>query len=422
MVSRARTHTARLIILAVKVVQLHNRYLNLGGEDTVLELECELLRQRGHSVEQFLISNETLDIRGTLALVKAGLDTIWSQQSYRALEDFLVCHKPHILHIHNTFPQLSPSVYWAAAKLGVPVVQSLHNYRMACANALLARDGGPCEDCVGRAPLPALRHRSYRNSLPATGAVVGMLTLHRTLRTYSSKVDAYIALTEFAKSVMVRSGLPKERIYVKPNFVPDPWPTLGRPPKRDNQVVFVGRLTHEKGVDLLLEAWGELRPPNTRLVIVGDGPERIDIQRRYGRLPGVVWRGWLGKRDVEREIARSRYLIAPSRVYETFPMVLVEAFSVGTPVIAPNHGAFSELVTSDGNGLMFPAGSANDLARNLDRALRLDDTKWQRWSVDSRRTYLERCTPEANYHQLTAIYERAIEHAQSVRRGRAPIG
>lgn len=397
----------------MKVLQLHNRYVRQGGgEDDVMEFERELLSEHGNVVEQFMVSNDTLEVGG-LASIKAGANTVWSRRYHRILGEILHRGKPDIVHVHNTFPRLSPSVYWAAAAEHVPVVQMLHNYRLTCANGLLTRDRAPCELCVGHAPWPALRYKCYRGSLAATGAVVAMQATHRRLGTYEEKVDAYIVATEFARSVMVRSGIPEELVHVKPNFVPEPPPSLIRRSKRPRQqVVFVGRLNPEKGAALLLESWRRLNALDARLVIVGDGPERAGLEREFGDLGGVVWRGWLEREDLLDEIADSRYLVIPSVVYETFGMVSIEAFSVGTPVIAPGHAGFPEIVTPNDNGLLFAPRSVEDLAETLERALRLDDATWRRWSDNARRAYLSRYTPEENYRLLVAIYEQAIEQAR----------
>jgi glycosyltransferase involved in cell wall biosynthesis len=397
----------------MRILQVHNRYVDPSGEDAVVNLEGELLRQHGHCVEQFQTSNEGLEVGSVSTSISAGLGTIWSRRTYRSLEEVIHRGSFDLPHAHNTFPQLSPSVYWAAARHHLPVIQTLHNYRVACANGLLMRDGHPCEDCVGRLPLPALQHRCYRGTLLATGAVIGMQAAHRAAGTYANKVDAYIALSDFAKSIMVRSGLPKKRVHVKPHSVPDVSATLGSTPERDNQVVFVARLQREKGADLLLRAWKQLKPTNFRLVIVGDGPERVSLEREFSDLPGVVWRGWLGREDVLHEIARSRCLAMTSRAYETFGMVLIEAFSAGTPVIAPNHAGFPEIVTPGSNGLLFSPRNVDELAKALGQLLCLKDSTWQEWSANARRTYLACYTPHANYRRLMTIYKVAAERARS---------
>jgi glycosyltransferase involved in cell wall biosynthesis len=392
----------------MRILQVHNEYRAPGGEETVLELEHDLLQSKGHQVGQFIVSNVDL----LSATLRTGIETTWSHRSYKKLRKVLRQSSPDLMHVHNTFPLLSPSVYWAAAMEGIPVVQTWHNYRLVCANGLLLRDLEPCELCVGRVPLPALRYKCYRGSVPATGAVVAMQVAHRILGTYLRKVDAHIALTEFERSVVVRYGVPAESVHVKPNFVPDPSSSLSPSLKRKKQVVFVGRLAFEKGVDMLLEAWGRLKLSGFELIIAGDGPDRANLERKFADLPGLVWRGWVDRAQVLREIAQSSYLIMSSRWYEGLPMVLVEALSVGTPLILPNHAQMPDNVTSGGNSLLFAPGSVEDLTRVLRQALRIDDAVWQRWSANSRDNYLAHFTPEMNYRQLMNVYRRATEHAR----------
>jgi glycosyltransferase involved in cell wall biosynthesis len=396
----------------MNILQIHNEYRQRGGEDVVLDLERDLLRNRGHHVQRFTVSNKSL---GAPSL-RMGIETVWSPRSNKKLREILHETSPDILHIHNTFPQLSPSIYWAGSER-FPVVQTFHNYRSVCANGLLMRDGLPCELCVGRMPWPALRYRCYRDSLPATGAIVAMQVAHRAVKTYSHKVDAYINLTEFSKSLISRSGIPAELLYVKPNFIPDPLPWITTPPQRKNQVVFVGRFVQEKGVDLLLNAWAKLRPSGTRLVIIGDGREKPGLKRMFNDLPGVEWRGWVPQNEVLREVASARYLVMPSRYYEGFPMVVVEALAVGTPVIAPDHGGFPEVIPPSCAELLFAPVNVADLSKLLRRALGFSYPIWQQLSEDSRRHYLRRYTPEINYRQLIYVYEKAIEHARSRKQG-----
>jgi glycosyltransferase involved in cell wall biosynthesis len=398
----------RIIGVPVKVLQVHNYYSSAaGGEETTLDSERELLLGRRHLVERFEVSNKSVES----VSLRTGAETIWSLRSYREMREVIRKRKPDLVHFHNTFILLSPSVYWAAAVEEVPVVQTLHNYRLTCANGLLMRNGRPCEECVGRFPWPALAHRTYRNSLAATGAVVGMQQVNRLLGTYRNKVDAYITPTDFTKGVMVRAGLPPEKVFVKPNFVSDPLSTRERLPQRTEQIVFVGRVAYEKGVDLLLETWKRIDPSNTQLLIIGDGPERRDLMHDFGDLQGVEWRGWLGKEEVLREVSRSRCLVIPSRWYEVFPVVLLEALALGTPLIAPAHGGFPEVISSGYDGFLFTPNDVSNLASVLDRALRLDESSWLNLSKNARNSYLNRFTPEVNYPILMRIYEEAMQRS-----------
>lgn len=390
----------------MRVLQLHNQYRAYGGEDAVADLERNLLLEHGHNVERLAVSNKSIE----KATLRTGLETIWSQRSHRMVRDTLRGFRPDVLHVHNTFPQLSPSVYWAAKSEGVPVIQTLHNYRLTCVNALLLRDGAPCELCVGRRlSWPGIRHKCYRDSAPASAAIAAMQGAHRAVGTYRSKVDAYITVTEFARSVMVRSGLPKELVHVKPNFVPDPMPDIGELPAREDKLAFVGRLSGEKGADLLLEAWKRLGRSEFRLVVVGDGPERGKLETLARKLPGLEWRGWMAQREALREVASSRHLVVPSRTYEGFPMVVAEAMSVGTPVIAANHAGFPEIVGRA--GLLFEPGDPDDLAKKMSEASLLGEGSWRQMSGRARSDYLSRYTPEKNHGLLMGIYDSAIEHA-----------
>lgn len=393
----------------MKVLQVHNHYRAHGGEDTVMDLERELLISHGHHLERFTASNKELK-----ASLRAGVETVWSQPSYRTLRERLRETAPDVLHVHNTFPQLSPSVYWAASAEGVPVVQTLHNYRLTCADASLLRDGEPCELCVGHPPWHGVLHRCYRGSAAASAAIAAMQTTHRALGTFANKVDAYITLTQFARSVMARSGLPEELMHVKPNFVPDTMPQAT--PERRSQVVFVGRLSKEKGADLLLEAWAKMRKSaETRLIVVGDGPERESLEKSFHGLPGLEWRGWLSHEEAMREVARSRCLVVPSRAYEGFPMVVVEAMSVGTPVIAPDHAAFPEILPASGAKLLFEPGDPEDLKDKITAASNFGDEEWLQLSRAARETYLDRYTAETNHERLMEVYEAAIERAERKR-------
>ena len=394
-----------------KILQIHNRYLRPGGEDTVLAEEYALLRENGHAVEQLLVSNEAIGARGA-AVALTGLKTVWSPSSYRLVRDAVRRVQPDLVHVHNTFPLLSPSIYWAAQAQRVPVVQTLHNYRMTCANGLLMREERPCEDCVGRLPLPALRHRCYKNSLVATASLAAMQVGNRAIGSYHSKVDAYIALTDFARDLMVRAGLPASKVHVKPNFIQDfaieDFAQDAPPQTRQNQVVFVGRIDTEKGVDLLIQAWTKLQPPNARLVVIGNGPERPALEALTAGNDSVEWHGHRERREVLEEVRRSRFLVLSSRWYEGFPMVLLEALCAGTPAIVPELGAMRELIGQGASGLTFTGGSAGSLqaalAQALAQALALPEPTWQEKSRDARQRYLTRYTPQENYRQLAAIY------------------
>ena len=250
----------------MRVLLVHNFYREPGGEDYAFHAEATVLQRSGHEVKTF--ERSSAEATETVAgVLRTAAGTPWATEAVAALDRAIIDFGPDVVHFHNTFPLISPAAYYTAARAGVPVVQTLHNYRLLCARADLFRDGKVCEDCVGRRfPTPALRHRCYRGSLPGTAAVAGMLALHKALGTWGKTVDRYVALTEFAREKLVQGGLPRERFRIKPNFLVDP-PS----PRSGNgeHALFLGRLTEEKGIRTLMRAWSRIDIP---LRIVGSGP------------------------------------------------------------------------------------------------------------------------------------------------------
>ncbi len=380
------------------VYSIHNFYQKPGGEDQVFADESALLTERGHRVFRYSDHNDRI---GTGTIATAG-GTVWSQSSYRRLRELIYEHKPDVAHFHNTFPLVSPAGYYAARSQGVPVVQNLSNFRLLCPGANLVRQGRVCDECIQhRSLMPALVHKCYRNSRPATAAVATMLTSHRLLGTWSNLVDVYIAYTEFARRKFIEGGLPPDRIVVKPHMVsPDPGAGIGH----GNYALFIGRLSQEKGTDVLLESWKELG--DMPLYIVGDGP-----LRRVGWPPGVTYLGTQSRERVYGLMRDARLLVVPSTCYEIGPLVVLEAFACGLPVIASDLGSMAERVTHGRTGLLFRPGDAEDLARQV------------RWAFDhpeqllamraaARREYEDKYTPERNYKMLMDVYEMAMESAR----------
>lgn len=392
----------------MKVMLIHNRYIKEGGEDIVFNLEKSLLESRGIYTSEFIVSNKEININSVANSLLIGLNTVWSFKNYNRLKHEIKRIKPDIIHVHNTFPLLSPSIYWAINKLGIPIVQTLHNYRFVCANALLLRNDKPCENCVAYNLWPALRYRCYRGSFLATLPVAGMIELHRFLGTYTQKVDAYIALTQFAKSIFVKAGLPQNKIFVKPNFIFDHTYSFSRPMVQKNQVVFVGRISPEKGLDILLEAWSKLRGNTTKLAIIGDGPEKNYLQQKYSHLTNVEWRGWLNREQVLNEMATSHVVVIPSKWYEGFPMIVVESYAVGTPVIAPMHAAFPEIIREGLNGWLFKPGCSDSLYNILEKISSLNSIHREFLNKKARETYLENYSAEKNYEMLINIYNKVL--------------
>ncbi|HRH79709.1 MAG TPA: glycosyltransferase [Thiobacillaceae bacterium] len=383
----------------MRVLIAHNAYQQRGGEDTVAESEVELLRHYGHEVETYTRHND--EIVGIAPHVLAR-QTFWSGRTTAEVDRLIRAWRPDILHVHNTFPLISPSLYWAAARAGVPVVQTLHNFRLLCPQAMFLRDGRNCEDCLGHLPWRGVARRCYRGSAAQSGVLAGMLSVHRALGTYARKVNRYIALNGFCRDKFVQGGLPAGKIAVKPNFVA--W-DAGRPdqasPGRDNGFLFVGRLSAEKGVDTLARACSGLN--SSALRVAGTGPET----ERLSGLSGVTLLGALSHEEVRAEMGNALALVMPSIWYETFGLVVIEAYSCGLPVIASRLGALAELVRDGETGLLFEPGNARDLAEKM-RWARANPEAMTAMGRAARAEYEAKYTPEINYRQLMAIYEAAL--------------
>jgi glycosyltransferase involved in cell wall biosynthesis len=348
-----------------------------------------------------------LDGGSSLKLLAAGFGTIWSLRGYRLMSEAIRDFLPDVVHVHNIFPLFSPSIYYAASNAGVPVVQTIHNYRLACANALLLRNEKPCTDCVGGFPWPGLRHRCFGNSLPRTAAVTAMNVFHRWLGTFEKKIHAYIALTPFSKGIWERAGISGTRIFVKPNFHFD----SGKPlTLRLPQIVYAGEISRAKGVHLLLQAWKDLGPTCHSLLLMGDGPDRGTLEHEYADSPRIVWLGAQPRAKVIEQIAMSRCLVLPSLAYENFSMSVLEALAAGTPVIVPEHGSFPSIVSNGREGFLFTPADVHSLLTALSVVIGASEQEWLLWSQNARSKYLAELTADLNYAQLMVIYQKAREY------------
>lgn len=390
--------------MTARVLIVHNRYQQAGGEDAVVADEAALLTSRGHDVRQLLVDNRDIpQRRSVLTSARLAVGTVWSRPAAEWVRTAVRDFRPDVVHFHNTFPLISPSAYYAVRAEGVAVVQTLHNYRLLCPAAIFYRDAKVCEDCLGRAvPWPGVVHGCYRQSRPQTGVVAAMLVAHRVARTWHRAVDRYVALTEFARQRLIAGGLPADRIAVKPNFVyPDPGPGA----HGGGYALFVGRLTPEKGIPTLLAAWGQL-DGSIPLKIVGDGPLRGQVARAAQRHPEIEWLGPRSAAEVLALMGDALVVIVPSEWYETFGRVVIEAYAVGTPVISSRIGALAELVTHGETGLAVPPGQPGALAEAV-RWARAHPVEWRSMGAAARRVFEERYTAERNYDALLAIYAAA---------------
>jgi glycosyltransferase involved in cell wall biosynthesis len=380
---------------AERVLVVHNAYRHAGGEDSVVADEAALLRRRGHEVFEMRRDNREVGDAGRLGLA---VQTLWSSRTHRETLDLLRRCRPAVVHVHNTLPLVSPSLYWACAEAGVPVVQTLHNFRLACPQAMFLREGRVCESCLGRAPWPAVVHGCYRGSRAQTAVVAGMLALHRGLGTYRDKVSRYIALNEFCRAKFVQAGLPARRIVVKPNFAdierePAPGPRRG--------FLFVGRLSPEKGIAVLADAWAAC--PQLALRVAGTGEGGAPL----AACAGVTLLGSLAPPQVQHEMRGALALVLPSIWYENFPRTLVEAFGAGLPVIASRLGAMAELIEPGVTGLLFEPGDAQELSRLL-RWADEHPARMAEMGANARARFDALYTPDINYARLVEIYRAAI--------------
>jgi glycosyltransferase involved in cell wall biosynthesis len=393
---------------ALGVLVVHNFYQQPGGEDQVFRDEVELLRARGHAVSTFTVHNEQVAQFGKLALARK---TLWNRQTYAQVAEVVRREKPAIVHFHNTFPLISPAAYYAARDNGAAVVQTLHNYRLHCPAATFFRDGGVCEDCLGKAiPWPGVVHKCYRDNRAASAITAAMLTYHRMRGTWSRAVDVYIALTQFAKRKFVQGGLPEHKVFVKPNFVaPDPGETTRDPNGGGDgrYVVFVGRLSPEKGISTLLKAWNSGLTGSAKLKILGDGPLRAEVTEVAGRLPNIEYLGRRGMPEVFQIVGNADALIFPSLWYEGLPRTIIESFACGTPVIASDLGSMSELVQPLRTGRLFEPGNSDELARQVG-ALLSNRAELLELRRGARQEYLRAYTAEQNYPMLMEAYRQAL--------------
>lgn len=343
----------------MRVLIVHNRYLQRGGEDQSVEARVRLLRDLGHSVDTLFEDNARL---ATLGQIQAAAQTLWSQESYCRIRNILQTGDYDVMDAHNTVPLVSPAAYYAARAEGTAVVQTLHNYRLLCPSANLYRSGQPCEDCVGRrVAWPGVQHACYRGNRRATAAIAAMLAVHRAVGTWTRTVDAYLALTQFARAKFIEGGLPADKLVVAPNFI-DPDPGVG-----DHSgafALFVGRLAREKGILNLLAAWKSVghRLP---LLIVGDGPLSTQVASTAATTSGIEWLGKQTPDQVKRLMGTAKMVIVPSEWYETFGLVVIEAFARGTPVVASRIGALAELIDDGDTGLLFLPGNPDSLVESV---------------------------------------------------------
>ncbi len=385
----------------MKVLLCHNFYQQFGGEDQSFFDDFALLRSHGHDVVEFTRHNDDIE---QMSRFRVAANTVWNADVYRELRSLIRRERPDIVHCTNIFPIISPAAYQAAHDEDVPVVQALGNYRLLCPGATLLRDGAVCESCLDKKfAWPAIVHGCYRQSRLLSAVVAGMLTTHRAKGTWR-RVDRYYAPTRMARDVFIRSGMPPDRIDVRPYIVN---PDLGSGRGEGGYVLYVGRLSPEKGITTLLNAWAELHE-KIPLRVIGDGPCREMVEQAAASDLRITAFGYLPLEQVYEQLRDATCLVMPSVWYETFGRTIIEAYAAGTPVIASRMGAMQELVIHRESGLLFEPGSPTALARAVSDLLRRTDLAAMR--ARARREFDEKFTAEQNYHQLMGIFEQTLGH------------
>lgn len=400
----------------MKVLLAHNFYGSAApsGENQVVDIERTLLESRGHEVMAFSRHSDQIRSQGIWGAIKGAAATPWNPWSAQAIRQAVASFRPDVVHVHNTFPLISPSIFHALAGTGVARVLTLHNYRLFCPAAIPMRAGRVCTDCLDtRSVLPALQHGCYRNSRLATVPLALNVALHRGLGTWTKQVDAFIALSDFQRQRMVAGGLPSERVFVKPNFYPGN-PAVVQWAQRKPYVVFAGRLTAEKGVAALVRAWQLWGADAPELRVLGDGDLRAELTDLARGLP-VRFMGQVSALAAQQQIAEAGLLVLPSECFEGFPMVVREAFAFGTPVAVSDIGPLPSIVQHGESGVVFEAGNPASLLREIRGA-------WTAPGVlpalgnGARAAFEAHYTEKSNYQTMIRIYQRAIE--RSPRQGR----
>jgi glycosyltransferase involved in cell wall biosynthesis len=398
----------------MKTLLTHNFYGSSApsGENSVFDAEFALIKSHDLSVIKYMRHSDEIRTQGIWGKIKGAVSTPWNPFSYNEIKKIVKKESPDIVHVHNTFPLISPSIFHALKDSDSAVVMTLHNYRIFCAAGIPMRNNKICTECLdNKSSLNALKYGCYRKSRLATIPMALMIELHRKIGTWENHIDAFIALTEFQKHTMIQAGLPLEKVYIKPHFYAGN-PKFIEYENREKCVVFVGRLGLEKGIFDLLNAWklwGETAP---LLKIIGDGELKHDI-KRFIDLNGldktIKLEGLLPFEKVQKTISKSSLLILPSICFEGFPMTIREAFAHGVPVAGSDIGSIPDIVDEGINGVLFKPGNAKDLLEKV-KALWNDHNRLELLAKAAKEKFEKLYTEDVNYEILMDIYQKAIEN------------
>lgn len=390
----------------MKILVIHNQYLERGGEDGAVDREISMLKEFGHEVISYNRSNQELQGYGFFKKIKFLLKDIqWNPETYYNIKTLIEKERPDIAHVHNIFVFLSPSVYSALRQAKIPVVQTLHNYRFICMNGIFYNNNKVCEDCFSRKSSGVIK-RCWRGSLLLSAFLARLIEKNTRNRNFIDSCDAFIALSEFSKSKFRQAGFPEGKFTVKPNFTES---DINGAAKEDYGL-FVGRLAGYKGVDNLVSAYERLK--DRHLKIIGEGPLFSRLKDRIKDLKNIEMLGRLGHEETLRFLNKASFLVFPSQCYENMPLVIIESFACGTPVIASNLGAMKELIEDNITGLLFKPQDTEDLRDKISR-LAGNKELIEKMSLNARRVYEAKFTKQTNYDMLMKIYNKAISGYKS---------
>ena len=394
----------------MRVLLVHSRYRSAtpSGENRVVDQESQELSRAGHEVRRF--EKDSDEIEHWSAAQKALLPArvVWSRESHRELAAALREYRPDVVHVHNTFPLVSAAVLYACRDASVPVVATIHNYRLLCAPGDFMRQGAVCHDCMHKLPLQGVVHGCYRGSRAATVPLVVANVAHR--KAWRSLVSAYVFISAAQRDLHVALNLPPSRVFVRHNMIPHRGIQLTQ---RDPMVAYIGRLEEAKGMRLLLAAWDRYlsssRDPGLRLVIAGAGSLDREVAVWASARPSVEMLGLIPPDRVRELMSRARAVLVPSVWEEPFGLVVVEAMAAGTPAIAAGHGSFTELVTPGADGVLFPPGDADALAGAV-ADVEAHPDKFESYGRRARETYEQQFNPDHSLKRLLDIYSFAMTH------------
>ena len=381
----------------MKVLIVHNFYKIRAGEFSVLKNEIKLLKDNGNEVITFYKDNK--NIKSFFSKIIHFLRIVYSRNIFNEFDNYLKQNKPDVIHVHNFFPIMTPAIFFAAKKNNIPIIHTLHNYRLICPTSTLMHNNRIYEKSIINGPFSTIIDKVYRNSYLGTFALARMISYHKKYNTWDNQVDKFIALTNFSKSKFVEANFLSHKIEIKSNFVFDMYD-----PDSDKKeyALFIGRISEEKGIRYLIKAWEKI---DYKLIIAGTGPLENFIRSRLNE--NIIFLGKQNKEEIRNLMNAASFLIIPSIWYEGFPMVILEAYSAGLPVLGSRIGSIEEVVLDDITGLHFESNNSRDIVKKVNRIIKNRELL-KKLSKNARKEYLEKYTPTKNYDILKNIYNSVI--------------